>query len=149
MDPSSAGPQSGRLNPEGTSRRSSLRASQGKLASKSKSQLKLNDTVASQRDLQKGPSNAALAVAASQLPLSVRLGQVLPGPVPLPDELLPGMVAIFITSMTQELFKVKPGEDVTAEKPIKLIPKADILADMFARAAVSDWSPLKQQINVN
>ncbi|KAJ3039952.1 WD repeat-containing protein 63 [Rhizophlyctis rosea] len=48
--------------------------------------------------------------------------------------------------MTQELFKVKAGEDVTADNPIKMIPKADLVADMHARAAISDFTPVKPQI---
>ena len=77
-----------------------------------------------------------------------RLDEVLPGPIPLPEELPAGMVPIFLTTTSQELFKVKGNEDVTAERPMKFIPKSDILSDMYARAAVSDWSPFKAQINV-
>ncbi|KAJ3055753.1 WD repeat-containing protein 63 [Rhizophlyctis rosea] len=59
----------------------------------------------------------------------------------------PGVIPLFLSSMTQEIFKVRAGEDVTAESPIKMIPKADLLADMHARAAISDFTPVKQQIN--
>lgn len=77
-----------------------------------------------------------------------RLDDLIPGPIDLFKELPPGIIAIFLTSSTQELFKLKGGEHVTAEKPLKFVPKADILSDLFARAAVSDFSPYKIQINV-
>ncbi len=60
------------------------------------------------------------------------------------EELLP----LFFTTTTQEMFGVKGGVDVTELHPIKMIPKADILADMFTRAAVSDWAPAKQLVQV-
>lgn len=53
-----------------------------------------------------------------------------------------------MASKTQELFKCVCGEDVTDENPIKLISKEDIIQDMKTRAAVSDFSPLKQAILV-
>ncbi|KAJ3195007.1 WD repeat-containing protein 63, partial [Irineochytrium annulatum] len=57
-----------------------------------------------------------------------------------------GILPLFLTSMTQELFKIKTGEDLTAEKPIKIIPKADLMADIQARLAISDFQPAKAQI---
>ena len=77
-----------------------------------------------------------------------RLDDLILGPIELFTELPPGIIAIFLTSSTQELFKLKGGEHVTAEKPLKFVPKSDILSDLFARAAVSDFSPYKTQINV-
>ncbi|KAI9350807.1 WD40-repeat-containing domain protein [Obelidium mucronatum] len=54
---------------------------------------------------------------------------------------LDGILALFLSGMTQDIFKIKSNEDVTAEKPIKIIPKADIVADVMARRAVSDFQP--------
>ncbi|KAJ3169656.1 WD repeat-containing protein 63 [Geranomyces variabilis] len=59
---------------------------------------------------------------------------------------LEGTMPLFLTSATQDLFKVKGGEDVTSEKPFKLIPKADLLSDLQARAAIGDFYPAKQAI---
>ncbi|KAI9089425.1 WD40-repeat-containing domain protein [Phlyctochytrium arcticum] len=58
----------------------------------------------------------------------------------------PGILPLFLTSMTQDLFKIRSGEDVTAEKPIKLIPKTDLMADLTARLAIGDFYPAKQAI---
>lgn len=78
-----------------------------------------------------------------------RLDDLILGPIELFSELPPGIIAIFLTSSTQELFKLKGGEHVRAEKPLKFVPKSDILSDLYARAAVSDFSPYKAQINVS
>ncbi|KAK2179552.1 hypothetical protein NP493_483g01017 [Ridgeia piscesae] len=40
-----------------------------------------------------------------------------------------------------------PYEDVTEESPFKLLKKEDILADMYNRAAISDFSPMKEVFN--
>ncbi len=77
-----------------------------------------------------------------------RLDDLILGPIELFSELPEGIIAIFLASSSQELFKLKGGEHVTAEKPLKFIPKSDILSDLYARAAVSDFSPYKLQINV-
>ncbi|KAI9344780.1 WD40-repeat-containing domain protein [Zopfochytrium polystomum] len=74
-----------------------------------------------------------------------------PGPAVAPgnstlDIPAAGILPLFLTSMTQELFKVKTGEDITAERPVKIIPKADLLADVQARLAISDFQPAKAQI---
>src|SRR6476469_4710641 len=53
--------------------------------------------------------------------------------VELPEVLPQGMQPLFLASATQELFKIKGGEHVTAEKPLKAIPKADILQDLYTR----------------
>ncbi|KAJ3157426.1 WD repeat-containing protein 63 [Geranomyces michiganensis] len=59
---------------------------------------------------------------------------------------LEGTMPLFLTSATQDLFKVKGGEDLTYERPFKLIPKADLLSDLQARAAIGDFYPAKQAI---
>ncbi|KAJ3109442.1 WD repeat-containing protein 63 [Phlyctochytrium planicorne] len=63
--------------------------------------------------------------------------------VEIPTE---GILPLFLTSMTQELFHVKSNDEVTAEKPIKIIPKADFLSDIQARLAISDFQPAKAYI---
>uniref|UniRef100_A0A8D0AHJ9 Dynein axonemal intermediate chain 3 n=1 Tax=Sander lucioperca TaxID=283035 RepID=A0A8D0AHJ9_SANLU len=49
-----------------------------------------------------------------------------------------------LTSATQELFDCQADEDVTGESPYKLLEKDDIIQDIKTRAAVSDFSPVKQ-----
>ncbi|ROL01490.1 WD repeat-containing protein 63 [Anabarilius grahami] len=51
---------------------------------------------------------------------------------------------LVLTSATQELFACRADEDVTGENPYKLLKKEDIIQDMKTRAAVSDFSPVKQ-----
>ncbi|XP_048034159.1 dynein axonemal intermediate chain 3 isoform X1 [Megalobrama amblycephala] len=51
---------------------------------------------------------------------------------------------LVLTSATQELFGCRADEDVTGENPYKLLKKEDIIQDMKTRAAVSDFSPVKQ-----
>ncbi|KAF7696329.1 dynein axonemal intermediate chain 3 isoform X2 [Silurus meridionalis] len=53
---------------------------------------------------------------------------------------------LVLTSATQELFGCRTDEDVTGEKPYKLLKKNDIIQDMKTRAAVSDFSPIKQAV---
>jgi hypothetical protein len=59
-----------------------------------------------------------------------------------------GIMPLFLTTMTQDLFKIKGHEDLTPEKPIKVIPKADFLADIQARLVISDFHPAKSAILV-
>lgn len=63
----------------------------------------------------------------------------------LPD----GVVPLFLSSKTQELFSCKTDENVTAEMPFKIIAKEEIVTDMKMRAAVSDFAPMKQMILVS
>ncbi|KAM4738895.1 dynein axonemal intermediate chain 3 [Anableps anableps] len=58
----------------------------------------------------------------------------------LPDDIFP----LVLTSATQELFSCRVDEDVTEKSPYKLLDKDDIVEDMKTRAAVSDFSPVKQ-----
>lgn len=53
-----------------------------------------------------------------------------------------------LTSATQELFGCIADEDVTRESPYKLLKKDDIIQDIKTRAAVSDFSPVKQIVLV-
>ncbi|TMS20111.1 WD repeat-containing protein 63 [Larimichthys crocea] len=57
-----------------------------------------------------------------------------------PDDIFP----MVLTSATQELFGCLADEDVTGENPYKLLKKDDIIQDIKTRAAVSDFSPVKQ-----
>uniref|UniRef100_A0A8C2XQK8 WD repeat domain 63 n=1 Tax=Cyclopterus lumpus TaxID=8103 RepID=A0A8C2XQK8_CYCLU len=57
-----------------------------------------------------------------------------------PDDIFP----MVLTSATQELFGCLADEDVTEESPHKLLKKDDIIQDFKTRAAVSDFSPVKQ-----
>ncbi|XP_054646061.1 dynein axonemal intermediate chain 3 [Dunckerocampus dactyliophorus] len=59
-----------------------------------------------------------------------------------PEDIIP----MVLTSATQELFGCRADEDVTGENPYKLLKKDDILEDMKTKAAVSDFSPVKQII---
>ncbi|XP_062872021.1 dynein axonemal intermediate chain 3 [Trichomycterus rosablanca] len=59
-----------------------------------------------------------------------------------PDSIFP----LVLTSATQELFSCRADEDVTAENPHKLLKKSQIIQDMKTRAAVSDFSPIKQAV---
>lgn len=53
-----------------------------------------------------------------------------------------------MTSKTQEIFHCVCDQDVTADNPIKIITKQEILDDMRNRAAISDFHPFKPQIIV-
>ncbi|TNN38214.1 WD repeat-containing protein 63 [Liparis tanakae] len=57
-----------------------------------------------------------------------------------PDDIFP----LVLTSATQELFGCLADADVTEESPHKLLRKDDIVQDLKTRAAVSDFSPVKQ-----
>ncbi|CAH2310444.1 WD repeat-containing 63 [Pelobates cultripes] len=56
-----------------------------------------------------------------------------------PDYIIP----LVLTSKTQEIFNCKVDEDITPDKPFKLLKKDEILNDIKARAAVSDFHPFK------
>ncbi|XP_071342532.1 dynein axonemal intermediate chain 3 isoform X2 [Trachinotus anak] len=57
-----------------------------------------------------------------------------------PEDIFP----MVLTTATQELFGCRTDEDVTGESPYKLLKKDDIIQDIKTRAAVSDFSPVKQ-----
>ncbi|KAK0131724.1 WD repeat-containing protein 63 [Merluccius polli] len=59
-----------------------------------------------------------------------------------PDDIFP----LVLTSATQELFGCRADEDLTEDKPHKLLNKGDMVQDMKTRAAVSDFSPVKQLV---
>lgn len=54
-----------------------------------------------------------------------------------------GVVPLFLSSKTQELFGVHADIDVTADNPLKIISKEQVLQDLYNRAAISDFHPVK------
>jgi hypothetical protein len=59
-----------------------------------------------------------------------------------------GVVPLFLSSKTQEIFHCRMDEDVTIENPIKIITKDEIMEDLRMRAGICDFAPLKQEIIV-
>ena len=59
-----------------------------------------------------------------------------------------GVVPLFFSGPSQQIFGCVVDVDLTVENPHKLIPKEKILEDFRNRAAVSDFSPVKQKILV-
>ncbi|XP_063710237.1 dynein axonemal intermediate chain 3-like [Symsagittifera roscoffensis] len=53
---------------------------------------------------------------------------------------------VFLSAPTQSIFGCTTDSEVTVEEPFKLIPKQAIVDDMVKRAAVSDFSVVKQTI---
>lgn len=68
-----------------------------------------------------------------------------PEKVAIPD----GIVALFFSTSSQQIFECVVDVNLTKENRHKLIPKAKILDDIKNRAAVSDFSPVKQKISVS
>uniref|UniRef100_A0A4W3HMR7 Dynein axonemal intermediate chain 3 n=1 Tax=Callorhinchus milii TaxID=7868 RepID=A0A4W3HMR7_CALMI len=59
---------------------------------------------------------------------------------------LEGIVPLFLTSKTQEIFHCIIAEDIMEERPYMFIKKEDIIRDMNERQAISDFHPIKQTI---
>lgn len=59
-----------------------------------------------------------------------------------------GVVPLFLTGAGQQIFECVVDQDVTPEAAHKLIPKEKILEDFRNRAAVSDFHPVKKQVQV-
>lgn len=64
------------------------------------------------------------------------------------QELQDGLTPLFISAQSQEIFGCRLDEDVTEEKPYKLIPKQSIVDDFQNRAAVCDFHPVKAAVLV-
>lgn len=64
----------------------------------------------------------------------------------MPDELPAGAESLFLASKTQEIFSLGDAAIETENALVKLRSKKEILADIFKRAAVSDFSPIKKKI---
>ena len=60
-----------------------------------------------------------------------------------------GVAPVFLSGATQQIFNAVADNDVTSETPNKLITKASLLEDIKNRAAVSDFKPLKDKIQVS
>uniref|UniRef100_A0A674ITB9 WD repeat domain 63 n=1 Tax=Terrapene triunguis TaxID=2587831 RepID=A0A674ITB9_9SAUR len=56
----------------------------------------------------------------------------------------PEIFPLVFTEKTQEILNCRINEDITEEKPYKLLKKEDIIQDMKTRAAVSDFHPVKK-----
>ncbi|XP_059504253.1 dynein axonemal intermediate chain 3 isoform X2 [Stegostoma tigrinum] len=56
------------------------------------------------------------------------------------------VIPLVLTSKTQEIFQCVIDQDVTEERPYKLIKKEDIINDIKSRGGVSDFYPFKQLI---
>eukprot|EP01137_Pigoraptor_chileana_P012527 Opistho-2@64993 len=61
-------------------------------------------------------------------------------------EIPDGVMPLFFTSQSCELFNCKPGVQVTAEHPYVLIKKDAVIDDFKNRAAISDFHPAKEQL---
>ena len=59
-----------------------------------------------------------------------------------------GIVPVFLSTATQQIFNAIADTDVTDKNPYKLLRKDKLLEDIQLRAAVSDFQPLKQMILV-
>jgi hypothetical protein len=65
-----------------------------------------------------------------------------------------GILPLFLTSVTQGMFKIRSEDFPPVEEGagtvmcFKMIPKADLLADIQARLVMSDFHPAKTQITV-
>ena len=59
-----------------------------------------------------------------------------------------GIIPVFLSTATQQIFNVIADSDVTDENPYKFLKKDQLLEDIQTRAAVSDFQPLKQTITV-
>ena len=59
-----------------------------------------------------------------------------------------GIIPVFLSTATQQIFNVIADSDVTDENPYKFLKKDQLLEDIQTRAAVSDIQPLKQTITV-
>ena len=60
-----------------------------------------------------------------------------------------GVVPLFFSGPSQQIFECVVDEDLTPERPHKLIPKEKIVEDFKNRAAVSDFHPIKQKMLVS
>ena len=60
-----------------------------------------------------------------------------------------GIVPLFFSGKSQQIFECVADTDLTPENPHKLVPKEKIVEDFKNRAAVSDFFPVKQEVLVN
>lgn len=81
--------------------------------------------------------------AAKELPPEAQEEVVEKKPVPEPP---PGVMPLFLTTQTQEIFKLVPEVNVSKEEPNTMLDKNAIIEDMNLRKAISDFSPIKEMI---
>ena len=60
----------------------------------------------------------------------------------------PGVVPLFFSGPSQQIFDCVVDVDLTDQNPHKLIPKEKIVEDFKKRAAVCDFHPVKQKMLV-
>ena len=60
----------------------------------------------------------------------------------------PGVVPLFFSGPSQQIFGCVVDVDLTDQNPHKLIPKEKIVEDFKNRAAVCDFHPVKQKMLV-
>ena len=60
-----------------------------------------------------------------------------------------GIVPLFFSGKSQEIFECVADKDLTPENPHKLVAKEKIVEDFKNRAAVSDFFPVKQKVLVS
>lgn len=60
----------------------------------------------------------------------------------------PGVVPLFFSGPSQQIFKCVVDVDLTDQHPYKLIPKVKIVEDIKNRAAVCDFHPVKKKMLV-
>lgn len=65
--------------------------------------------------------------------------------IQVPEALPDGAVPLFLSTATVELFAMKAR--CTEAEPYTFISKSDMLADLFNRAAISDFHPIKAQLH--
>ncbi|CAF0718048.1 unnamed protein product [Brachionus calyciflorus] len=58
----------------------------------------------------------------------------------------PGLYRLFLSSGTQSNLNIRSDEDITQEDNFRSIPKQAILDDIYNKQALSDFSPLRKQI---
>ena len=61
----------------------------------------------------------------------------------------PGVVPLFFSGPSQQIFGCVVDVDLTDQNPHKLIPKQKIIEDFKNRAAVCDFHPVKQKMLVH
>ena len=71
------------------------------------------------------------------------------GGVPAIKSTPDGIVSLFFSGKSQEIFGCVADTDLTPEHPHKLVPKEKIVEDFKNRAAVCDFFPVKQKVLVN
>ncbi len=72
-------------------------------------------------------------------------GEEIPATKTIPD----GIVPLFFSGASQQVFGCVADTDLTSEHPYVLIPKEKVVEDFKNRAAVSDFHPVKKKLLVS